>query len=271
MLGHRKVKLPLNTPEYWSKLKMIESLSNKQDTINPNFLNYSLNRINLNKLGYPIELYFTEGGIMVDYIIKQYEYKSNGVAIKAEPGDVVIDGGGCWGDTALYFANEVGNSGEVFSFEFIPNNIEIFQKNIDLNSRLKESIQLINRPLWSDSSTKVFYKDNGPASKVSLSDFNDMDGEILTLSIDELVGQKGLQKVDFIKMDIEGAEFNALTGATETIKRFRPKLAISLYHSFDDFHRIPTFIHNLVPEYRFYFSHCTINHEESVLFAKANQ
>jgi FkbM family methyltransferase len=267
LMGHRKIKLPLNTPEYWGKLKSLSELGDRSDVLNPNFLHYSLHKINLNKIGYPIEFYFSEGGIMTDFIVKQYEYNRKGKMIKVEKGDVVIDGGGCWGDTALYFANETGNNGQVYSFEFIPNNIQIFEKNVSLNENLKNTIELIANPIWSDSATRVFFKDFGPGSRVSMDELSDRDGEVTTLSIDDMVAQKGLKNLDFIKLDIEGAEMNALKGATNAIREFKPKLAVALYHSMDDFDRIPRLIRDIVPGYRFYFSHCTIYGEESMLFA----
>ncbi len=270
ILGYKKVKLPLNTPDYWAQLKSLEELSDKSDSLNPHFLHISLNRMNLSKINFPIQFYFTPGGILTDFVIKQYEYNKNGTVIKAENGDYVIDGGGCWGDTALYFANEVGNDGRVFSFEFIPNNINIFEKNISLNEQLGKRIGLIKNPLWKDSTTKIYFKDFGPGSKVSMVPSNDLDGESYTVNIDEVVRLQGLNRIDFIKMDIEGAEMNALKGAIETIKRFKPKLAIALYHSADDFERIPQLIKEIVPEYQFYFSHCSIHEEESILFAKVN-
>jgi hypothetical protein len=126
---------------------------------------------------------------------------------------------------------------------------------------------LIANPIWSDSATRVFFKDFGPGSRVSMDELSDRDGEVTTLSIDDMVAQKGLKNLDFIKLDIEGAEMNALKGATNAIREFKPKLAVALYHSMDDFDRIPRLIRDIVPGYRFYFSHCTIYGEESMLFA----
>jgi FkbM family methyltransferase len=268
VLGHRKVKLPLNTPEFWSKIDAIEDLCDKSDTINPHFLHFTLLKANLRKINIPIEFYFTPGGIFTDFILKQYEYNNNGNLIKADPGDIVIDGGGCWGDTALYFANEVGPLGKVFSFEFIPENIKIFERNISLNKDFLNIVELVNKPLWRDSSTRMYFKDQGPGSKVSINNFEGSTGKCDTLCIDDLVYKNNLSRIDFIKMDIEGAELDAINGARESIRKYRPKLAIALYHSVDDFETIPLLIKELVPEYKFYFSHCSINEEESILFAK---
>jgi hypothetical protein len=68
-------------------------------------------------------------------------------------------------------------------------------------------------------------------------------------------------------MDIEGAELSALKGGIETIKRFRPKLAISIYHSLDDFINIAAYLKALNLGYKFYLRHGTIFNEETVLLA----
>lgn len=69
-------------------------------------------------------------------------------------------------------------------------------------------------------------------------------------------------------MDIEGAEPFALQGAIETIKKHKPKLAIAIYHSMDDFTNIPKWILDLNLGYEIYLGHYTIHAEETICFAK---
>ena len=68
-------------------------------------------------------------------------------------------------------------------------------------------------------------------------------------------------------MDIEGAEQKALQGAVETLKRFKPDLAISIYHSLKDYSEIALWIDSLQLGYKFHVRHFTIHLEETVLFA----
>ena len=76
----------------------------------------------------------------------------------------------------------------------------------------------------------------------------------------------------FLKMDIEGAEYDALLGAEQTIRRCRPKLAICVYHGYDDIWRIPLLIDSFDPNYTFYLRHNGGNliPTEFVLLCKPN-
>ena len=269
IMGYRKYKLPLSNQKYWDNLELAASLiRDKEDHIDPQFLGFILYKHDLRPIGYPISFYFTSMGVLTDFIIKQYEYNNSSTIIKAEKGDVVLDCGACWGDTALYFSNEAGAEGKVYSFEFIPSNIKIFEKNLALNQELSKNIKIITHPVWESSGEKLYYKDFGPGSRVSGTKMENNSGETVTLTIDELVTQEGLSRVNFIKMDIEGAELFAVKGALETIIKFRPKLAIALYHSLSDFYTIAQFLKELDLGYKFYFQHATIHAGESVLFAQ---
>jgi hypothetical protein len=86
-------------------------------------------------------------------------------------------------------------------------------------------------------------------------------------TIDQIVRRDNIPRIDLIKMDIEGSELSALRGATSTIRRCRPKLAISLYHRSEDFFAIPSWIDSLDLGYRFFLEHYSIHHEETVLFS----
>ncbi len=74
-------------------------------------------------------------------------------------------------------------------------------------------------------------------------------------------------KVTFVKMDVEGAELEALKGSRKVIVQYRPKLAICVYHKKADLIEIPLFIKSLVPEYRLYIRHYGNSMCETVLYA----
>ena len=64
-------------------------------------------------------------------------------------------------------------------------------------------------------------------------------GQVRSIAIDNYVASAGLPSVDFLKMDIEGAEGPALVGARETIKKYRPRLGISVYDSLQELFELP--------------------------------
>ncbi len=269
ILGFNKVKLPLNTAEYWEAIEKAKSLANPEDKYDPKFMHFILEKFDLNPIGYDIKLYFSEIAIAIDYIIEQYAYKlENKYIVHVKKGDTVLDIGGCWADTALYFAHHAGENGKVYSFEFIPGNIKLFNINAGFNPHLINQIELVEQPVSDKSGDSIYFKDFGPGSKVALEPFEGHTGTCKTISIDDFVKSKNIQNIDFIKMDIEGSETAALNGAIETIKKFKPKLAIAIYHSMDDFVNIPAWILNLDLDYEIFIGHYTIHAEETVCFAK---
>jgi len=270
ILGNQKVKLSINNEHYWNDRILLKSLINSSETLTSPYHNWKLELFSLETIGFPVQIYFIAFGVHATFMVKQYEYNKDEIIIKARPGDTVLDCGGCWGDTALYFASLVGDEGKVFTFEFIPSNLKIMKKNFELNSHLYERITIVNRPVWSASNELVSFIDQGPASIVS-KDTNGAGMTVNTINIDDLVEENKLDAVDFIKMDIEGAEMNALKGAIETIRKFRPTLAISVYHQVSDFHEVALFIKSQFDNYLFTIKHSTTLAQETVLFASPKE
>jgi FkbM family methyltransferase len=264
-MGYRKVKLPLNTPEYWRMREYAFTLIKGKENIRLKFRDFVLHQMELSEIGYPIKIISFPGLISIIFMLKQYEYQKKTPGIKAQAGDYVIDAGGCWGDTALYFAQAVGAQGKVYTFEFELDNMEVLRRNLAMNPEHAKRIDIIPKALWNRSGEEIIYALNGPAT--SLNNDNQGSLRVSTLSIDDFVKEKGLPRVDFIKMDIEGSELKALQGAERTLRAFRPKLAISIYHQDDDFITIPDYLDNLNLGYEFYLDHFTIYRGETVLFA----
>src|SRR5207247_2631007 len=107
--------------------------------------------------------------ILDTFLLEQYRYEKGGIRIAAEPGDTVIDAGGCWGDSALYFADRSGPNGHVYCFEFTPANLEIFAKNLSLNPALEPRITVIPKAVWDRSGEPVAYDDRGPGTALNSS------------------------------------------------------------------------------------------------------
>lgn len=274
ILGHRKVKLPRNTPQYWQGIKSMLDLRAQTPPLRIKFLDThaDLAVYDLRPLGYRLDCHASATGLACAVLQKQYEYHRGDAHCKAEAGDVAIDAGSCWGETTMYFAHEVGPAGRVAAFEFVPSNLEVLQRNVDINPHLRDRVSVVRNPVWSVSGRKLCYVDWGPASHVAADDDNinkniPWEGVVETATIDDTMEKLGLPRVDFIKMDVEGAELEALRGAESSIRQYRPKLAISLYHKPEDIETIPRYLAGLNLGYRFYLDHHTIYNNETVLFA----
>jgi len=270
LLGEKYVKLPVNTPEYWAKLEELDILQSNSKKIDTGFIGWSLGKINLEREGYPVEMFIRPSGIYTQMILEQYRCQSSDTVIEVEKGDVVIDAGACYGDTAINFSHKTGETGHVYSWEFMPDNIDIFKRNMELNPEYAKRIELVKNALWSSSGKNLYVSGIGPAAKVSPTPPLNINKSIVvrTYTIDDLRSDKDLNSIDFIKMDIEGSELEALKGAVNTIRKFKPKLAVSVYHNVRDFWEIAQWIDSLELGYKFHLRHFTIHAEETVLFAE---
>ena len=119
--------------------------------------------------------------------------------------------------------------------------------------------------MWERAGERLAFRPQGPGTVIETGG----EGTTTSESIDSLVERGIVGRVDFIKLDIEGAELSALRGAEATLRRFRPRLAIAAYHRPDDLATIPEYINSLDLGYRFRLRHLTMHQEETVLFAIA--
>ena len=258
ILGHRHVRLPLNNDKYWRVRRSVDRYVEKRSTVTGLPILGSLDLFNFNG----IRLHAHALNILNTFLLEQYRCARGGIGVRQ--GDVVIDAGGCWGDTALYFAQ---NAAKVFCFECMPSNINILQENLGLNPILGAKISVIQRALSSRSREKLVFEDMGPGSHPAA---DGVGVDVETQTLDDFLSANSVERIDFIKMDIEGAEPEALIGAERTIRKHRPQLAISIYHDLRHFASIPRWIADLDLGYRLYLDHFTIHAEETVLFARSD-
>jgi len=87
-----------------------------------------------------------------------------------------------------------------------------------------------------------------------------------TVTIDGLVAAGTIPRVDFLKVDVEGADLGVLEGAAETIRSMRPRLALACYHKPDDLATLPGFVNSLGVEYRWYLQCSTMTPVDTVAF-----
>lgn len=178
---------------------------------------------------------------------------------------------GCYncGDCYTFAGWSKGQYSKIFAFEPDPANVENCKQNI-----LKQPIpnfSLIPMGVSDVSKVVAFGSDGGVTSHIVSHEpiaatagivVNQISMQMTT--IDETVG---LETVGFIKMDIEGAEFEALHGAQNTIARDKPLLAICTYHREGDTVAFMEYLKRLVPTYRFWLRHYGPARTETVLYA----
>ncbi len=139
-------------------------------------------------------------------------------------GDVVLDVGTNIGEVILNIAKK-NIKGKIYGFEPVDYNYEKLLTNISLNNF---SNIIVNKLALSDKKETLFYQEKkGHSGGISMNkevrNGNNYKA-IESLTLDEFVKEKRLEKIDFIKVDIEGFEMNFLQGAKETIKKFKPRL-----------------------------------------------
>jgi FkbM family methyltransferase len=172
--------------------------------------------------------------------------------------EVYIDGGSYDGDSVRLFIDRVGGRFErVLAFEPEPATFARLAANFSADRR----VEPYQKGLWSGTRSLRFDDEGTRASGITEA----QNGiEVPVTSIDEVLGQG---RVTYIKMNIEGAEQEALAGARRAIRRCQPKLAISAYHRASDLWQIPALVREIEPRYRFYFRQHDGGVIETVLYA----
>ncbi len=177
------------------------------------------------------------------------------------PDEAFVDAGAYNGDTLAEFVNHMP-SGECnmhyYAFECDPKNYKDLQRKArQLASVL--SIEVYPVALWSKRDQLCFMGSN--ASGVVI---DEPGKEVQADRLDDVLAGK---KVSWIKMDIEGAEMQALAGCAATIRTYKPRLAICVYHKIEDILEIPRYIKTLREDYRFLLRHHSAWDFETVLYA----
>jgi len=223
--------------------------------------------------GYPIRLLGQQLPLASTFVLSQYAYRELAAGAHPRPGDVALDVGGCWGDTALWLAHHVGPQGAVHTFEPTPRNRALLQRNLDLNPELSERITVwgdplgpvAGEPLWVRDAVAAGAQPQAEAAAVPAADGVETV-ELRTETIDALVARGALPRVDFLKVDVEGADVGVLEGAVQTLAEHRPRLALACYHKPDDLVRLPELVDSLGLAYRWYLQCSTMTHVDTVLF-----
>jgi FkbM family methyltransferase len=230
---------------------------------------------NLAQAGYPLRIVGQPLPLASTFLFSQYAYRDEHVPARPRPGDVAVDAGGCWGETALWLAHMVGAEGRVHTFEPAPRNRDLLARNLSLNPLHANRVTVWEHVLGARRGETAWIANRMAAgvtvrdelAKVHSWDQSEHALELRTETIDALVAQGAIERVDFLKVDVEGADVGVLEGAAETIRAFRPRLAIACYHKPDDLVQIPEAIASLGVEYRWHLQCSTMVEIDTVAFA----
>ena len=199
------------------------------------------------------------------YSVSHYFEFINKDAIKT-----VIDAGGYDGLFSVIFTQKFPNCEKVFCFE--PCYEKFKAPLLDTIIKNDSRIEIIQKGLWHKREMLDFREElqtKVGSGVVSVKQDYGRPQQIITIeteNIDNFVQEKNL-KIDFIKMDIENAEMNALKGAEKTLVTQRPQLAVSIYHSNEQFCEIPIYLKTLLKNYEFRLGHYSSCLLETVIYA----
>jgi FkbM family methyltransferase len=173
--------------------------------------------------------------------------------------EVFVDGGCYIGDTALDFIKRAnGKFSGIIGFEPDAQNYADAVHNLSGYA----NIFIVNKGLYSTDTTMFFSADNGGSSQIT----DNGQDSIQTVALDNFLYGGAYPLPTYIKLDIEGAEQEAVLGMKNTISTLRPKLAISVYHKPEDLYKIPQMLSQL-GAYKMFLKHYTPNLTETVLYA----
>ncbi len=173
------------------------------------------------------------------YIATQYFLKD---ILPPTEGEGFVDGGAYIGDTAnVFFKAYIGG----YHYSYYAWEPDKFNRKRLKNKLKNKNIEIIPYGMWSSKDSLRFCAAATAGSGIS----EEGDSMISVNSIDQVHKN---HSITFIKMDIEGAEVEALKGAVNIIQTQKPKLAISIYHK---------------PEYKLYIRHHSDNESDTVLYA----
>ena len=243
-------------PEAFGNIKNSMHLVFKYSIVNIFYWIFKRILFIIQRFKYPLEI-----EVFITFYIfglKQYNIKN---IFEVKNDAVVFDIGAFKGDTAYFFSKKCSNKARIYAFEPDENNYKILLKIKDkykLNNVITKNILLSNAEKEIDFISMI---ENIPTIKKN------------AITIDKFVEENNIEKIDYIKMDVEGAERNILEGSIKTIKKFKPFLAIAIYHGgklfMEDFYNIPIFIKNVINEdYEYYIRTFHPVGLETILFCK---
>ena len=191
------------------------------------------------------------------------QYFTEEVVQRMPKNPVIVDCGAFNGDTIEMFLQNLPDVAltKCYAFEPDPANLADLRTYVDsLSTDIKDKIEVIAGAVGDKVCRIGFNSGHGMGSSIGHAEDNAVD----CFTVDSVIDSG---RCDFIKMDIEGFEREALSGARETIAREKPLLAICAYHKPNDFFELILQIKEMNSDYRFYMRHHECDVWETVIYA----
>jgi FkbM family methyltransferase len=179
-----------------------------------------------------------------------------------------IDGGALDGKNTLEFLGRMPPGGEVWAFE--PGGAALLQGPHAGDFTRQAGAHLCPVALWSSSGSVLFRADSGnPAGSKVLGGGDASAGgrTVPAVSIDDFTADRGIDTLDFIKLDVEGAEPDVLAGARRTLAASRPQLAVCIYHRKEHLYTVPLQLAGMLPRYVHRIGHYSPSFWDTVWYA----
>lgn len=168
--------------------------------------------------------------------------------IRPKPSSVYVDIGAYNGDTAAEYAAYAGSGCTVYAFEPDRRNFRKLKAFSEACSEL--TLHLYNAAAWSKTEKIPFYSRSGRGCGHTAVHADAKPETVDGIRIDEAVDY-----ADYIKIDAEGSDKEALCGAERLIKRAKPTLCVAAYHRTEDYFALPEALLSMCDDYELYFRH----------------
>jgi FkbM family methyltransferase len=201
------------------------------------------------------DFWVVHGDTILPFLLAEQEadiYEPAGHEV--HPGDIVLD---CGANIGVFSKKALSRGAAlVIAIEPAPQTLAALRRNLEPEIR-SGRVMVYPKGVWDhdDELALTVHQGNEAANSVVLgpdeSTGKSVQIRVPLTTIDKIVDELKLPHVDFIKMDIEGAEKNAIRGATQTIQKFQPRMSLSSEHLADDHTAIPALVKSISPTYRY--------------------
>jgi FkbM family methyltransferase len=164
-----------------------------------------------------------------EYEAENFEFLAN----SCKPGSVIIDIGAHIGLFSVIASQVTGKNGKVYAFEPAPSTYQLLQKTLSINHN-EMVIETFQKAVGKETGKITFFVSDGQAdngnSLVNYKEDRPLHGiDVAVTSVDAFVKEKKISKLDFIKIDVEGAEYDTLRGTAETLQNLRPVCIVAIH------------------------------------------